>query len=82
MVDRYNPFDLSGQSTSPITGLCEIVWTVEADLEAGQLLYITGDPSVLGCWEPDMAILMSPTEHENLWKAEVKVITQLMIDKI
>lgn len=62
-----------GKSASAIQGLCEIVWTVEADLEASQLLYITGDPSVLGCWDPDMAILMSPTEHENLWKAEVKI---------
>ena len=51
----------------------KLVWTVETDLEAGQLLYLTGDPAALGCWEPEMAILMSPTEHANLWKAEVKV---------
>ncbi|XP_031274496.1 ribonuclease E/G-like protein, chloroplastic isoform X1 [Pistacia vera] len=64
-----------GQSTSTFTlkGSCEVVWTIEADLAAGQRLYITGDPSVLGCWEPDMAVLMYPTEHEHLWKAEVKI---------
>lgn len=52
---------------------CNVVWTIEADLRAGQLLYITGDPVVFGCWEPEMAILMSPTEHANLWKAEVQL---------
>ncbi|XP_044501523.1 ribonuclease E/G-like protein, chloroplastic isoform X2 [Mangifera indica] len=62
-----------GHLSSALKGLCEVVWTIEADLAAGQHLYITGDPSVLGCWEPDMAILMSPTQHENLWKAEVKL---------
>lgn len=66
--------DFSGHSTIPSKGLCEVVWTVEADLAAGQLLYITGDPIVLGCWQPEMAVLLCPTEHENLWKAEVKVI--------
>lgn len=50
-----------------------MTWTVEADLAEGQTLYLTGDPDVLGCWEPDLAVLMSPTKHENLWKAEAKV---------
>ncbi|CBI28473.3 unnamed protein product, partial [Vitis vinifera] len=62
-----------GNSSTAFKGLCKVIWTIEADLEDGQLLYITGDPNVLGCWEPDMAVLMSPTEHTNLWKAEVKI---------
>ncbi|XP_045829250.1 ribonuclease E/G-like protein, chloroplastic isoform X4 [Trifolium pratense] len=53
--------------------LCKIVWTVEANLEDGHLLYITGDPAVLGCWKPNMALLMSPTEHANIWKAESQI---------
>ena len=46
------------------------VWTIEADLEAAQLLYLTGDPVALGFWEPNMAMQMSPMEHANLWMAE------------
>ncbi|KAM1512656.1 hypothetical protein ACFX1Z_024189 [Malus domestica] len=61
-----------GKSNAASKVMCKIVWTIEGDLEAGQFLYITGDPTVLGCWEPGIAILMSPTEHTNLWKAEVK----------
>lgn len=57
-------------------GICKVVWTIEADLEADQLLYLTGEPIALGSWEPKMAIQMSPTDHANLWKAEVKVMTQ------
>jgi len=66
---------LSGNSTTSADDLCKIVWTVEADLEDGHLLYITGDPAVLGCWKPNMAVLMSPTEHTNIWKAESQVIS-------
>ncbi|KAK7275947.1 hypothetical protein RIF29_17074 [Crotalaria pallida] len=62
-----------GNPTSGIDELCTIVWTVEADLDDGHLLYITGDPAVLGCWKPNMAVLMSPTEHANTWKAEFQV---------
>ncbi|KAM1218664.1 hypothetical protein ACFX15_045064 [Malus domestica] len=62
-----------GKSSATSKGMCKIVWTIEADLQAGQFLYITGDPTVLGCWEPEIAILMSPMEHTNLWKAEVKI---------
>ncbi|XP_022135694.1 ribonuclease E/G-like protein, chloroplastic isoform X2 [Momordica charantia] len=54
-------------------GICKVVWTIEADLEADQLLYLTGEPIALGSWEPKMAIQMSPTDHANLWKAEVKI---------
>ncbi|KAI4308580.1 hypothetical protein L6164_031638 [Bauhinia variegata] len=66
-----------GQPTNSIDELCKIIWTVEADLEDGQLLYITGDPAVLGCWKPNMAILLSPTEHTNLWKAEIEIASGL-----
>ncbi|XP_024026618.1 ribonuclease E/G-like protein, chloroplastic [Morus notabilis] len=62
-----------GRSTASFKGMCKVVWTIETNLEAGQLLYVTGDPNALGCWEPEMAVLMSPTEHANLWKAEVKI---------
>ncbi|KAF8409769.1 hypothetical protein HHK36_005848 [Tetracentron sinense] len=63
-----------GNSDPPGQELCKVLWTVEADLADGQLLYITGDPIALGCWEPESAVLMSPSsEHANLWKTEVKV---------
>nr|KJB42719.1 hypothetical protein B456_007G165100 [Gossypium raimondii] len=62
-----------GLSTATFEGLCEVVWTVEADLAEGQLLYISGEPVALGCWKPETAILMSPTEHANIWMAEVKI---------
>ena len=61
--------------TASFEGLCEVAWTVEADLEEGQLLYISGESVALGCWEPEMAILMSPTKHANIWRAEVKVVS-------
>lgn len=64
----------SGSSNTSLKGMCNIVWTMEADLEAGQFLYITGEHSALGSWEPEIAILMSHTEHTNLWKAELEVI--------
>ncbi|KAJ4980284.1 hypothetical protein NE237_031121 [Protea cynaroides] len=53
--------------------LCKVLWTIEANLEDGQLLYITGDPNALGHWEPGMAVLMIPAEDSNLWKTEVRV---------
>ncbi|KAK5784242.1 hypothetical protein PVK06_038764 [Gossypium arboreum] len=62
-----------GLSTATFDGLYEVVWTVEADLAEGQLLYISGEPVALGCWKPETAILMSPTEHANIWMAEVKI---------
>ncbi|PON44243.1 Ribonuclease E/G [Parasponia andersonii] len=60
-------------STATFKGMCKVVLTVETDPDAGQLLYVTGDPSALGCWEPEMAVRMCPTEHANLWKAEIKI---------
>lgn len=62
-----------GKSNAVVKGMYKIVWIIAADLAAGEFLYITGDPTILGCWEPDIAILMSPTEHTNLWKAEVRI---------
>lgn len=71
--------DFSGHSNTTSRGLCEVVWTVEADLAAGQLLYVTGDPISLGGWQPDMAIQMCATEQAKLWKTEVKVIFTAVI---
>ncbi|KAE8675190.1 Ribonuclease E/G-like protein [Hibiscus syriacus] len=62
-----------GTSATTFEELCEVVWTVEADLAEGQLLYLSGESVALGCWEPEMAILMSPTERANIWRAEVKI---------
>ncbi|RZB69756.1 Ribonuclease E/G-like protein, chloroplastic isoform C [Glycine soja] len=62
-----------GKSATSVDELCKIIWTVEADLEDGHLLFITGDPAVLGCWKPNMAVLLSPTEHANIWKAEFQI---------
>lgn len=65
----------SGNLNTTLKESCIVAWTIEADLTAGQFLYVTGDPVVLGCWKPEMAVLMSPTEQANLWKVEVKVIS-------
>nr|KYP45338.1 Ribonuclease E [Cajanus cajan] len=62
-----------GKPATSVDELCKIIWTVEADLEDGHLLYITGDLAELGCWKPNMAVLMSPTEHANTWKAEFQI---------
>lgn len=51
----------------------EVVWSVEADLGDGQLLYLIGDPIALGCWDPHTALLMFPTQHLNLWNLRLKV---------
>lgn len=55
-------------------GQCEVVWIVEADLAYNEHLYVTGDPSALGSWDPDCAILMYPTGNDNEWEAKVKVM--------
>lgn len=40
----------------------------------GQQVYVTGDPIALGSWEPEVAVLLSPTTEEaTMWKAEIKV---------
>jgi len=74
MNNRPGLSDFAGKSATNVDELCKIIWTVEADLEDGHLLYLTGDLAVLGCWKPNMAVLLSPTEHANIWKAEFPVI--------
>ncbi|KAK1315689.1 hypothetical protein QJS10_CPA05g02007 [Acorus calamus] len=62
----------SGASTRPKS--CKLQWSIEADVDDGKILYLSGEPLALGCWEPKSAIRMSPsTEHANLWKTEVQV---------
>ncbi|KAJ0230036.1 Ribonuclease E/G-like protein [Hirschfeldia incana] len=56
-----------------LKGSCEVVWIVEADLAPNEHLYVTGDPSALGSWEPDCAISMYPTGNDNEWEAKVKI---------
>ncbi|GAU45170.1 hypothetical protein TSUD_245360 [Trifolium subterraneum] len=73
MNDESGQPYLSGNPTTSVDDLCKIVWTVEANLEDGHVLYITGDPAVLGSWKPNMALLMSRTEHANIWKAESQI---------
>lgn len=64
----------NGERAMTCKGLCEVHWSIEADIADGHLIFITGDPVTLGCWEPEMAVVLSPcTEHANLWKAEIKV---------
>lgn len=65
--------NFSGHSNTISGGFCDVVWTVEADLGAGQILYITGDPISLGGWQQEIALRMYPTEQANLWKTEAKV---------
>uniref|UniRef100_A0A2P2LE59 Uncharacterized protein MANES_12G064500 n=1 Tax=Rhizophora mucronata TaxID=61149 RepID=A0A2P2LE59_RHIMU len=63
-----------GHSNTTISkASCEVVWTVEADLAPGQHLYLTGDPFVLGSWQPERAIQMSPSDHGNTWRADVEL---------
>lgn len=55
-------------------GFCEVHWSIEADIADGHLIYVTGDPDTLGCWKPEMAVVLSPsTEHTNLWKIQIQV---------
>ncbi|XP_073002315.1 ribonuclease E/G-like protein, chloroplastic isoform X3 [Typha latifolia] len=64
-----------GDSAITCRGLCKVLWTIEADILDGNLIFITGDPVTLGCWEPEMAVLLSPSsESTNLWEAELKQV--------
>lgn len=64
----------NGESALTCKGICKVIWSLEADIEDGYRIFITGDPVSLGCWEPEMAILLSPsTECANLWKTEITV---------
>lgn len=51
----------------------KVLWYIEADISEGEILYITGDPATLGCWEPEKAIPLSPCKgRANLWMAETE----------
>ncbi|KAJ0989715.1 hypothetical protein J5N97_008071 [Dioscorea zingiberensis] len=64
----------NGDSAVTCDGLCNVLWSIEADVGEGYLIFLTGDPVSLGSWEPDMAVLLSPSkEHANLWRTEIKV---------
>ncbi|KAK8914566.1 hypothetical protein KSP39_PZI023952 [Platanthera zijinensis] len=54
-------------------GLFTVCWSIEADIGDNQLIFLTGDLVSLGCWNPDKAVLLSPsTEGANLWYAEIQ----------
>ncbi|CAH8384889.1 unnamed protein product [Eruca vesicaria subsp. sativa] len=75
-VSRRSPFITASQQEQParlLKGSCEVVWIVEADLAPNEHLYVTGDPSLLGSWEPDCAVSMYPTGNDNEWEAKVKI---------
>ncbi|KAG0498341.1 hypothetical protein HPP92_003032 [Vanilla planifolia] len=64
----------NGVSSIKSRELCKIHWTIEADLGDSQLIFLTGDLVSLGCWNPDVAVLFSPSaEFPNLWTAEIEV---------
>ena len=66
----------TGHDDSAITckGFCTISWSVKADVMDGYIIFITGDPVTLGCWEPDMAVQLNPSvKSSNKWTAVIKV---------
>ncbi|KAI0488767.1 hypothetical protein KFK09_028606 [Dendrobium nobile] len=64
----------NGYSSMQVNGLCKIYWSIEADIGDSQLIFLTGDLASLGCWNPDLAVLLSPsTECNHLWYANIKV---------
>lgn len=55
-------------------GFCEVHWCIEADIANDHLIFITGDPDSLGCWEPEMAVVLSSsTERANFWNIKTMV---------
>jgi hypothetical protein len=51
-----------------------ISWNLKADVLDGYIIFVTGDPVTLGCWEPDMAVQLDPSiKSKNEWTAEIKV---------
>lgn len=65
---------LTGDSIIACKGVRKVLWSIEADIADGYLLFITGDPISLGCWEPEMAVHLSRCkEHANIWMSEIKV---------
>lgn len=60
-------------------GFCTIAWYLKADVQDGYLIFITGDPVTLGCWESNMAVQLAPIENDNIWTAEIKVFLVLIV---
>ncbi|KAK3123191.1 hypothetical protein QOZ80_8AG0625870 [Eleusine coracana subsp. coracana] len=63
----------SDDSSATCKGFCTISWNLKADVQDGYLIFVTGDPVTLGCWESDMAVQLTSVESNNVWKAEIKV---------
>ncbi|XP_057864300.2 ribonuclease E/G-like protein, chloroplastic isoform X2 [Cryptomeria japonica] len=52
----------------------KIIFNLEAVVEDGQQLYVSGSVISLGMWDPELAIPMSPFEGKtNLWQARIQV---------
>ncbi|KAL6894920.1 hypothetical protein ACP4OV_007540 [Aristida adscensionis] len=62
----------SDDSTTTCKGFCTISWNLKADVQDGYLIFVTGDPVTLGCWESDMAVQLAPVKSSNVWTAEIK----------
>ncbi|CAO2201342.1 unnamed protein product [Urochloa humidicola] len=61
-------------STTTCKGFCTISWNLKADIQDGHLIFITGDPVTLGCWESNMAVQLAPSvQSSDIWTAEIKV---------
>uniref|UniRef100_A0A0E0LTS1 CBM20 domain-containing protein n=1 Tax=Oryza punctata TaxID=4537 RepID=A0A0E0LTS1_ORYPU len=76
MLHSPKPLMSTRRDDSTITckGFCTISWNLKADVLDGYIIFVTGDPVTLGCWESDMAVQLSPSvESSNLWTAEIKV---------
>ncbi|VAI87366.1 unnamed protein product [Triticum turgidum subsp. durum] len=69
-TDVYRTYD----SAITCKGFCTISWSIKADVMDGYIIFITGDPVTLGCWEPDMAVQLNPSvKSSNKWTAVIKV---------
>ena len=52
---------------------CTVIWSIEADITDG-VVYVTGAPDSLGCWDPHQAIPFSRSLHtSNLWETQIEV---------
>ncbi|XP_078156794.1 ribonuclease E/G-like protein, chloroplastic [Carex rostrata] len=52
---------------------CTILWSIEANIADG-VVYVTGGPVSLGCWDPHQAIPFSRSLHtSNLWETQIEV---------
>ncbi|KAF3325965.1 hypothetical protein FCM35_KLT09045 [Carex littledalei] len=63
----------NGDTAVACEELCKVIWSLEIELTNGRV-YLTGEPDVLGCWNPDLAIPLSPSlQMANLWETEIMV---------